>query len=176
MSIPFQASAPHLLRKISKDCQSLYFYGGTFTFPSLASQYLRNTGFQRVRTYDYNFIRVQEMIDEGKPIIIYSIPEYKGIDLNSSHCWNIDGYKVKKRTVKRDFYKFNKLVKTDYITEQKDMVHCDFGWGGTANGYYASGIFKLNDSNTEHDNEYRSSRNYDYTWYLKIMTYEKGVE
>lgn len=51
------------------------------------------------------------------------------------------------------------------------MVHCDFGWQGFCNGYYASDIFKLNNPDVEFDNPYDSGSDINYNFYLKIITY-----
>lgn len=47
----------------------------------------------------------------------------RGEDSNSGHMWIFDGYT---KTVTRG----GKIVKTEYT------VHCNWGWGGTANGWY----------------------------------------
>jgi hypothetical protein len=53
------------------------------------------------------------------------------------------------------------------------MVHCDWGWGGTLNGYFTSGVFDLSDSNVLYDNEKHSGyRSHNYKWYKKIITYD----
>ena len=53
------------------------------------------------------------------------------------------------------------------------MVHCDFGWEGLCNGYYVSGVFKLNDSNIEHDPGSNYGGNTYYNNLLKVITYDK---
>ena len=53
------------------------------------------------------------------------------------------------------------------------MVHCDFGWGGPCNGYFVSGVFKLNSPNNEFDNPYDKGKNTKYNTLLKIVTYDK---
>lgn len=168
------ASATHLLRKISTECQSLYFGEGTFTFPSMAQWYMSDIGFKRVRRYDFNFNRVREMIDAGKPVIVYSVPGLSFKALAQSHCWNIDGYKIMRNTVKKDFYKNGVLVGTQYLYETKNMVHCDLGWYGSNNGYYVEGVFKMDDPSIEYDAGHDPKVNYNYSYYNKIITYEKG--
>lgn len=53
------------------------------------------------------------------------------------------------------------------------MVHCDFGWKGICNGYYVSGVFKLNDPNIEHDPDCSYGGNTNYNNLLKIIMYDK---
>lgn len=166
-----ELSAAHLLRGISSGCGSLYFYEGTFTFPKNATSYMRSIGFNNAHSYSYSFDRVKGMIDKGCPLVIYSVP---GINIFKSHSWNIDGYKIKERTVTTNTYKGNTLQDTTTKTETCKMVHCDFGWRNRkCNGYYVSGVFKLNDSNIEHDpgSSYGGDTNYNNL--LKVITYDK---
>ena len=53
------------------------------------------------------------------------------------------------------------------------MVHCDFGWGGDCNGYYVSGVFKLNDPNSEKDSNSNKNHNKKYTSLITLITYDK---
>jgi Peptidase C10 family. len=163
-------SAAHLLKGISSGCGSWYFYNGTFTFPSNVTSYMRFIGLNNAHSYNYSFDRVTEMIDKGSPLIIYSVP---GINVFKSHSWNIDGYKIKERTITTKTYKGYTLQNTTTKTETCKMVHCDFGWGGKSNGYYVSGVFKLNDSNIEHDLGANQGGDTNYNNLLKIITYEK---
>lgn len=161
-------SAAALLRGISEGCGSWYFYAGTFTFPHKATSYMRFLGLSNAHSHSYSFERVTSMIDAGKPLLIYSIP---GINVFKSHCWNIDGYKIKEKTITTQKYNGGNLISS---TEQKQickMVHCDFGWRGKSNGYYVSGVFKLNDSRVEHDPGTSYGGKTHYNNLLKVITY-----
>ena len=162
-------SAAALLRGIGSGCDSWYFYQGTFTFPNKATSYMRFVGYENARSYDYKFSRVVDMLDGGKPIIIYAIP---GINIFKSHCWNIDGYQVKERTITTRKYIEGVLDSETAETEQVDVVHCDFGWGGHCNGYYVSGVFDL-ENPFEFDNKMDKGSNNNYNTLLKIVTYAK---
>lgn len=163
-----KTSAAALLKGISDGCDSWYFYAGTFTFPHKATSYMRFLGLSNAHSHSYNFDRVTSMIDAGKPLLIYSVP---GINVFKSHCWNIDGYKIKERTITTKTYRGGTLVNTTDRTETCNMVHCDFGWGGNSNGYYVSGVFKLNDSRVEHDPGTSSNGSTHYNHLLKVITY-----
>lgn len=161
-------SAAALFKLICDGCDCWCFYNGTFTFPSKAVAYLKFWGFKNVRKDKYNFDRVTEMIDAKKPLIIYSIP---GINIFSSHSWNIDGYKIKERKVIHKYYLEKTLVKTTESIETCKMVHCDFGWGGSCNGYYVSGVFKLNDPNSEKDGYGAKENKTNFNNYIHLITY-----
>ena len=163
-------SAAYLLKGISSACDSWYFYAGTFTFPHKATSYMRFIGLNNAHSHSYSFDRVTSMLDNGKPLIIYSVP---GINVFKSHSWNIDGYKIKERTITTNTYRGSTLTNSTSKTETTNMVHCDFGWYGKCNGYYVSGVFKLNDSRVEHDpgTNYEGSTHYNHL--LKVITYDR---
>lgn len=144
-----KSSAAHLLCGISQGCGSLYFYHGTFTRPKKAMSYLRRNGFENVKSHDYDFGRVKAMIDKKYPVIIYACPR---MNVFKSHCWNIDGYQIMRRTVTTRVYNtLNKVISESARQETRNVVHCDFGWNGAYNGYYSSGVFKLNDKDAKYD-------------------------
>lgn len=162
-------SAAYLLHCISSGCNSWYFYQGTFTFPSKATDFMESVGLYGSHSHKYDYQLVKDMLDAGRPLIIYSVP---GIDITSSHSWNIDGYYVKERQKTTETYLGSELIKTsDPITETCKMVHCDFGWEGGSNGYYVSGVFKLNDSRIEFDAGSETDDDTNYNNMLKVITY-----
>lgn len=163
-------SAAHLLRGIGDGCDSWYLWGGTFTFPKKARAFMRAEGYKNVEIYKYNFDRVKNMLDNACPVIIYSVPN---INIPKSHCWNIDGYKIKERTITTKTYKNGTLCNTKVEIEKSKMVHCDFGWYSKCNGYYVSGVFKLGDSSVEKDYGTVHDKDTNYNNYLHIMTYDK---
>lgn len=165
-------SAAHLLRSISHGCDCLYFYQGTFTFPSNATSYMRRIGFNNTHSYDYSFNRVTTALKNECPLIIYSIP---GINILNSHSWNIDGYKIKERSIITNTYDGKELISTSSRTETSNMVHCDFGWESVCNGYYVSGIFKLDDPNIEHDSNTLYGGDTHYNNLLKVVTYNRPL-
>lgn len=161
-------SAAALLRGIGLGCDSWYFYQGTFTFPWKGTEYMRSVGLNKAHSYGYSYERVTGMIDENKPLIIYGMPKYY---LTKSHCWNIDGYKEKERTITTKTFQGDSLISVSTRKEFCKMVHCDFGWGGGHNGYYVSGVFNLKDTSAEKDFSSNSDKDYNYDTYLYIVMY-----
>ena len=90
-----------------------------------------------------------------------------------SHCWNIDGYKIQERILTTKTYRNGVFVETTTKTESREMVHCDFGWGGNSNGYYVSGVFKLGDPSVEKDHGTVHNKDTNYNNYLHVVTYDK---
>lgn len=116
-------SAAYLLKGISSGCKSLYFYEGTFTFPCNAISFMEAMGLYNVQKQKYSFERVTGMIDRGCPLIIYSLPN---ANIFKSHCWNIDGYKIKERTITIKRYTGDRVETITVKKEVCNMVHCDF--------------------------------------------------
>ena len=160
-------SAAHLLKYIYDGCDCLPFYNGTFTFPKKAVSFM-NFHYLNAHKYDYGFARVSTSIDQGRPVIIYGCPN---INIFKSHCWNIDGYKIRTRSVTEKTYIGNNLLSETKKTEKCEMVHCDFGWGGSSNGYYVSGIFNTDNQDVEYDSNVGISK-VKYNNYLHIITYD----
>ena len=166
-------SSAALLYSISQEAKCWYFKQGTFTFPSRATKAMKSFGIKNSKSVYYRFNRVVDMINEDKPVIIYGMP---GFNLFKSHCWNIDGYKIKERTVTTKTYRCDLLYSTKTETERFEMVHCDFGWKSRGNGYYVSGVFDLKDregNNRELDGADIANNNSRYNKFIRIVSYTK---
>lgn len=169
-----QESAAALMRKVAAECGSLFFSEGTFTFPLFAKWYLQRCSYSNVSYSGYNTQTVVAALNNGCPLFICSVPYLGGVsfDFGKSHGWNIDGYKLYVTTTQLDHYINGVLSYTTYSNVTKTMVHCDFGWGRSCNGYYTSGIFNLSpSSNTLFDNPADLGDTINYNCYIKTITY-----
>lgn len=170
-------TAATLLRHIGKECNSMYFDEGTFTLPSEARKYLSDMLYPNVKLVDYSTDAVIYSLDNDCPLFICSLPHngFLNYDFASSHAWNIDGYKESYKEITKYIfvngeYSHEVVERTNYTTK----VHCDFGWGGSHNGYYTSGVFKLRGNDIEYDDpEKVNSNTTNYNYYLKLITYDK---
>ncbi len=162
-------AAALLLRSISDKCKSWLFYQGSFTWPGNAEKYMSRQGFLNVHRRNYNFERASDMIENSKPLIIYSFP---GINIFKAHCWILDGYKIKSRIKTTKTYLNNQVIKTEQETEFHNMVHCDFGWKGQANGYFVSGIFDLRSKDNEFDPGAETTDGTNYNHHLRVIMYD----
>jgi len=158
-----------LLYGISKDCNSLYFYQGTFTFPCEITSLMKKIGYPNVVDKSYSFSRVTQMIDKGCPMIMYGMPS---INITKSHAWNIDGYKIKARTVTKARYEGSTRTNTFTVNDTCKMVHCDFGWGGGANGFYESDVFNSTNEKTELDDTSIKPNSFKFNNLLRLITYD----
>ncbi len=169
-----KASAAALLRSVGQNCHSAYFYDGTFTFPTLAKSYMKDLYFANVNYGDYDTDLVVSMLDNNKPVFICSIPKLSFNGLQNSHGWNIDGYKTETIEREKKYYVNGILKRTEYVELDPIIhVHCDFGWGGSCNGYYTSGVFDLNGDDVDFDINGDAGSDVNYEWYLKIITYDQ---
>ncbi|MCM1138904.1 MAG: C10 family peptidase [Duncaniella sp.] len=128
---------------------------------------MRRIGISNSHSKGYKFTLVTDMLDKNSPLIIYSVP---GINIFKAHAWNLDGYKVRTREVTVKKYKDNALFETIIKQENSEMVHCDFGWGGSGNGYYVSGVFKVNKGELDGT---KADHSTNYNHLLKVITYDK---
>lgn len=158
------------LNEIRTGVDAWCFYQGTFTFPNKARNFLKSCGLSNVSEYKYNFDKITAMIDQGKPVFIYAIPNW---DITASHAWNIDGYKIKERTVNIGVYKDQHYLYTTQDKQYQYLVHCDFGWSGKNNGYFISGIFKLNSEENEYDHPNGELYDLNFNKHIRIITYDK---
>ena len=57
---------------------------------------------------------------------------------STGHMWLLDGWLTQQRTV-------SKLLqgKMTHYTETRELVHCNWGWGGYGDGYFVPGYFRL---------------------------------
>lgn len=99
--------------------------------------------------YDNDYVRTS--IQNGK-IVLITAYEDEGIFgwVNyGGHSWVIDGYVTQSRDWVCTVNAYNtisgKEISSEYLwsnTEYRYLVHCNFGWGGEANGWYENGIFE----------------------------------
>jgi hypothetical protein len=90
-----------------------------------------------VSGYDQNAVRT--MVRMGLPVWIRATCDDGG------HAWTIDGLLSQEREVTYT-YPPDARYPTGYkstTTVTRELVHCNWGWSGSSNGYYVSGLFNL---------------------------------
>lgn len=77
--------------------------------------------------------RLISMLSEGKPVLVMGLhaPFY-------GHAWIVDGYLG--RRIKGETTSVTGEV-TDESEAIEEYLHCNYGWGGSANGFYPFGCF-----------------------------------
>jgi hypothetical protein len=157
-----------------------------------AVNWLKALGFRGGEKSDYDFQRVKNSL--GGRRIVYASGKSKKIKhkvlgvtiyttYKGGHAWNYDGYlqqKQKMETIvvlKSTGQPAGRGTQPVISYTYRDLVHVNWGWGGSQNGYYASGVFDANQtpaassgtkSSAEEDEEEGTAHNYQYN--LSIYT------
>lgn len=92
----------------------------TFAWPVDAKDYLQEIGFTNATNHlSYSLDLIVDMLEDSKPVFIAAISAFA-----QGHAWIIDG-----------------MIRLQHDTERRNLLHCNMGWRGIANGYYASKVF-----------------------------------
>lgn len=145
---------------------------------SQAISLLSRSGYHDVHTVDYGIGAVRQMVATRKmPVYISgSDSEIK----NSGHAWVIDGcncYKVDSwlRTFSGSAPVYD-YTDTLVYSKEYNLVHCNYGWGGSCDGYYSSGIFDTTsmlsgENRDESIGDVQYVQPYDFDTNLKLILY-----
>lgn len=117
------------------------------------------------RNYDYygavktykekyrNCYDFEQLMRNQQPTVIRATDHDSSVV--NGHYWVVDGFCRLEKQYERIQYWINEslnLITHDdpvFYTEQRELVHCNFGWGGYCNGYYVIGDFNLQDGPDE---------------------------
>ncbi len=127
----------HLMRYLGIIFKADYKPEGTGASPEEVSKYFNTlSGIGAGDVVKYNGEKVILNINNGQLAMIvgYSFAKkFLGIITNVSkgHTWLIDSY-------------INATATPSSITPIYTLLHCNYGWGGIADGYYASEVFDTN--------------------------------
>ena len=117
-----------LVYYLGKDLNMSYSTSGSGAFSSDAYNLIYNLGFEISTNFaSYNAINVAKYLLDNNIIYVRG----------SGHAWVIDG-------CKSAIFPFTDSKNNFTLDDPKLVyVHCDWGWGGYCNGYYAGDVFKL---------------------------------
>lgn len=150
-----------LVHKVGVGCDMNYGFGGTdksFATPAAAKRYLEDIGYSNVeRTIGYDLEVVKAQLQNNCPVFIGAMS-----GAVNGHAWVIDGYK-KVQTIKIG-RNSNGVIVSSTVTSTNQYVHCNWGWGGTGDGWYTTGLV---------DESFSPSDNYEYDWWFRLITYDK---
>ena len=90
-------------------------------------------------TIEDNMDKIYKLLNDNKPILIYGAKKGN----SAAHAWIIDGYlNCERDVVITETSGYNPPV-TYTRREQGTMLHCNWGWQGTGDGYFLPGIFNI---------------------------------
>lgn len=126
----------------------------TFALPVKVKRYLESLGYDvnRIIGFKYNRtqVKIVESIINRHPVFIGALN--KNIS-DGAHAWVIDGYKFHRES-------------NNYFN------HCNFGWGGSSNGWYYYKLFNSDDSSVDLDDEESGTQTFNYTWWFRVLIIE----
>ncbi len=126
---------------------------GGSTKQTKALKYMRNI---RLTTqnqyYDYDHFKVIDAVKKNKPVYMIGSKSKN----TAGHAWIVDGYLNRHITTDQTFkyciveeldngtitYRYEDIPSTTTVSYM--LFHINWGWGGSANGYYNVGIFDTN--------------------------------
>lgn len=113
---------------------------GTSTQTSDTRSTLLNLGLSVSPITDYDPQQVVSLLNSNNILLMRG--DCKDID-NSGHMWIVDGYR-RLTIYTRDYILRSNSIKWELLKEEVDYVslnHINWGWNGTANGYFKSDVF-----------------------------------
>lgn len=148
----------HFMRFIGDMCNVDYHKEYAFATPAAAKRCLEKFGYSHVvKTMGYDCDVIVESLKNDNPVFIAAIS-----GLINGHAWVIDGY-----------LKQNYLSSNGAFYGSRTLLHCNMGWGGLCNGYYASGIFDVKNGIVIPDEkESEEAPKYNFDWWYRILTYD----
>ena len=148
---------------------------------SNAVSFLRNCGFQSYSLGGYNYNSVINLLNTARPVLAmgYSSKiahKFLGITIYTTyehgHAWVIDGYLNRRRYIQKIVETWNSTTgalvssSTTGYYEYWQMLHNNWGWSGSRNGYFTQGSF--NSNNIEESSGTRSNEEYNYQYKREI--------
>lgn len=141
----------------------------TLMFPTAAQDYLQTIGYSNVQLYrdasecDINIIL--SSLRQDYPVMISALA-----NITSGHSWVIDGY-LKQYRIGEEYGEESGTY-FGSKSEERVMVHCNWGWNGSHDGYFYAGVFDINSpANVDPTATQFGSADY-YDSYYRIITYE----
>ena len=128
---------------------------GTLVLPLAIKNLMQDYGFVNVTKMSGSSLNndmvaaISNMLRYNKPVFISAVPS---LYLSHSHSWVIDGAKYSSSTY---------------------LLHCNFGWQGTCNGYFSRSC--LNPSQGyeyDYNYTYNPDDDHTYNWHFRVITYD----
>lgn len=124
-----------IIYQIGRGVDMDYDSGGSSSSIGEAKRYLKSKGYSKVdKRKGYALGWIKTMLDgRGLPVYIRGQMNWEG------HAWVIDGSMEQERYY---IYTNDKGVFVrETLKETRYLLHCNWGWGGLADGYYFSDVF-----------------------------------
>lgn len=124
------------IRIIGDFCENDWDCGATSAYSSIVPRAFRLLGYTTSGLRSYGKNRVNESRQRSKPVYI------SGNSSAGGHGWAIDGSLEK---VMKEYYYNNSGALPDIGIRRWMYFHCNWGWDGTANGYFLDNVFNTSE-------------------------------
>ena len=167
-------SIAYLLQFLSISCRAKHTPDFTFVFPHNARKTMTLVYGNATTHCSYDNSIVYNMLKNNNPVLVCAISGIVG-----GHAWVIDGYLYRKRKM-REVQLGEGGLPSSVVSEYEDeqtLVHCNWGWGGSCNGYYFQGIFNTKDGAVEVEKDYNEKKDEfnksdnNFSWFFRIISY-----
>jgi len=173
---PYAPALPqicNILRELGKPSLLNANYGtnGTSAYASDIPQTLVNLGFANGGTYsNYNGSTVLQELQKGYPLIASGARLENGEYIG--HAFLIHGL-LKTTTRRTDYDEYGNII--NVFDRIRWYVLCNWGWGGTDDGFYLNGVFDISSGpqynwSPTNDSNYIDYANRNYKYNVKMVT------
>lgn len=154
-----QDQVAHLMRSLGLAFGAEYESGGTGVDSDDAIEYMQNVGHNVSDLDDYDVDNVVNNLKSGNKIVYmrgnarYYHVGFVFRKYVDGHAWVVDGYIDQVKNNQQSYY-----------------LHCNWGWGGTKNGYFLHNVFNAEQNPPYDDNAQTRGNNYQYNLETAIFT------
>lgn len=153
--------------EVGRICNMNYGADGSGSTDYQAKQCLNK--FPRFQDLDItktlNVDKISAMLQKGNPLYCSGYDQ----KANSGHAWVLDGFLEQYQIT----YLVDPVKNTRKETNRKyrKLIHCNFGWRGHCDGYYALDCFDLKKGAIRHDDGDYGQRELNFSYNTKVITY-----
>ena len=152
----------HFLYSIAIACCTDFGLKSSTSLASKCKRAFHLFSYNNIHKYcGYHGHRIINMLNDGNPVFISALKKLRLFHYPSGHSWVIDGYRIQEL---RDNY--------GSVYNERTLVHCNWGWGGSYNGYYSSGVFSLRSCVEDFIAPEGELDGDNYNWWFRIITYD----
>jgi hypothetical protein len=128
-----------IISKIGEGVNMDYTPSESGTTSEEAYSYFKRAGYSNAKLYtSYSDEVIISELNANRPVYIAAISP---INTLKGHAWIIDGYKTFTITISIPEILVYLFGFPSTWTGPARLLHCNFGWGGLADGYYLSNLF-----------------------------------
>lgn len=129
---------PYLFRELGHRVDMNYSLNGSGAYIDAVYEGLQELGYSLDALQSYDWLKIVSSLDSGLLVYAGGYPGKEGM----GHAWVIDGYKTRKFIRVTEYLNpFGPTPIPDIEETEYRYVHVNWGWNGSNNGYFTSGVF-----------------------------------